>query len=86
MELNSKRNLIIYIYQIVKSFAASTSEIRSTYFLEIQQVFMRYLFDRRSFMQDLASKGLSLIYKLGDQSQRDMLVTSLQSAFSGSSV
>jgi len=28
---------------------------------------MRYLFDRRSFMQDLASKGLSLIYKLGDE-------------------
>lgn len=37
-------------------------------------------------MQDLASKGLSLIYKLGDQSQREMLVTSLQNAFSGGSV
>ena len=46
---------------------------------------MRYLFDRRSFMQDLASKGLSLIYKLGDEAQRQLLVTSLSEAFSGTS-
>jgi len=67
LELNSKRNVVVYIYEVVKGFAASSSEMRETYFVDIQQVFMRYLFDRRSFMQDLASKGLSLIYKLGDE-------------------
>ncbi len=36
-------------------------------------------------MQDLASKGLSLIYKLGDEAQRQLLVTSLSEAFSGTS-
>lgn len=50
-------------------FAASVSEIRDD-FVDIQQVFMRFLFDRRSQMQDLASKGLSLVYKLGDENQR----------------
>lgn len=44
---------------------------------------MRYLFDRRGFMQDLASKGLSLVYKLGNEEQRALLVTSLQETFSG---
>jgi hypothetical protein len=34
-------------------------------------------------MQDLASKGLSLIYKLGNEEQRNLLVQSLSDTFSG---
>jgi proteasome component ECM29 len=34
-------------------------------------------------MQDLASKGLSLLYRLGDEAQRALLVTSLSDMFSG---
>jgi len=67
LELNSKRNYVIYVYEVVKEYAETSSEMRQQFFVEIQQVFMRYLFDRRNFMQDLASKGLSLIYKLGDE-------------------
>lgn len=47
---------------------------------------MRFLFDRRSSIQDLASKGLSLIYKMGDVSQRETLVEDLSNAFSGKQV
>jgi hypothetical protein len=34
-------------------------------------------------MQDLASKGLSLVYRLGNEQQRNLLVTSLSDTFSG---
>ena len=50
LELNSKRNVVVYIYEVVRGHAAGSSEMRANCFVEIQQVFMRYLFDRRSFM------------------------------------
>lgn len=31
-------------------------------FLDIQKVFMKFLFDRKAYMQDLSSKALSKIY------------------------
>jgi len=82
LELNSKRNTVIYLFEVVNRYAESSSEMREKYFIEIQQVFMRYLFDRRGFMQDLASKGLSLVYKLGNEEQRTLLVNSLSESFS----
>lgn len=75
--------MVIYLYEIVNRYAEDSSEMREKYFVEMQQVFMKYLFDRRSFMQDLASKGLSMVYKLGNEEQRALLVTSLSEAFSG---
>lgn len=72
-----------YLYEVVNRYAENSSEMREKYFVEIQQIFMRYLFDRRGFMQDLASKGLSLVYKLGNEEQRALLVTSLSETFSG---
>ena len=31
-------------------------------FLDIQRVFLKFLFDRKAYMQDLSSKALSKIY------------------------
>jgi proteasome component ECM29 len=83
LELNSKRNTVIYLFEVVNRYAKESSEMRETMFVEIQQIFMRYLFDRRGFMQDIASKGLSLVYQLGNEEQKQLLITSLQDTFSG---
>jgi proteasome component ECM29 len=83
LELNSKRNNVVYLYEVVRRYAKTSSEMREKYFMELQNVFMRYLFDKRQFMQDLASKGLSLIYTEGDPAQRELLLTALSEAFSG---
>ena len=50
LELNQKRNLVIYLYELVNSYAHESSDMREKYFVEIQKTFMRYLFDRRGFM------------------------------------
>ena len=73
VELNSKRNLVVYLYEVVNKYAQESTELRAK-FVEIQQIFMRYLFDRRGVMQDLASKGLSLVYKLGNEEQKQLLI------------
>lgn len=83
LELNCKRSLVIYLYEIVHKYAEQSPDMREKLFVELQGVFTRYLFDRRGFMQDLASKGLSLLYRLGDEAQRALLVTSLSDMFSG---
>jgi len=83
LELNSKRNTVIYLFEVVNRYAKESSEMRESMFVEIQQIFMRYLFDRRGFMQDIASKGLSLVYQLGNEEQKQLLITSLQDTFSG---
>lgn len=36
LELNSKRNVVVYIYEIVRIHAADSSEMRDGFFVEIQ--------------------------------------------------
>ena len=44
---------------------------------------MKFLFDRRAYMQDLSSKALSKIYHLGEPEVRNQLVENLSKTFSG---
>lgn len=80
VDLTSKRSAVIVLYQIVSK--THDEQIKEKY-LGLQRVFMRFLFDRRGFMQDLASKALSLIYNNGDETIRKKLVESLSAAFAG---
>ncbi|WLF80100.1 proteasome component M29 [Lodderomyces elongisporus] len=49
--------------------------------IEIQAVFMKFLADRDELIQDAASRGLSLLYELGDKNLRETLVKSLFKSF-----
>jgi hypothetical protein len=52
-------------------------------FLDIQRVFLKFLFDRKAYMQDLSSKALSKIYHLGTPEVRTQLVDALSKTLSG---
>lgn len=52
-------------------------------FIDIQRVFLKFLFDRKAFMQDLSSKALSKIYNLGTPEVRTQLVDALSMTLSG---
>jgi hypothetical protein len=80
--LNTKRNSAIYLYEVVELYGAKKKEIQEM-FLPIQKVFLKFLFDRKPFMQDLSSKALSKIYNLGTAEVRTMLVDSLSQTLSG---
>ncbi|KAJ3045279.1 hypothetical protein HDV00_011151 [Rhizophlyctis rosea] len=49
--------------------------------LKIHEAFSKLLSDRDDFTQELASKGIGLVYEIGDQSTRDALVETLVSTF-----
>jgi hypothetical protein len=52
-------------------------------FIDIQRVFLKFLFDRKAYMQDLSSKALSKIYHLGTPEVRTQLVDALSKTLSG---
>jgi len=82
VSLPVKRNSAIYMSQLVQYFG-KTQEIVKDRFLDLQKVFLKFLFDRKPYMQDISSKGLSLIYELGSESVRAKLVDSLSQTLSG---
>ena len=52
-------------------------------FLDLQRVFLKFLFDRKAYMQDLSSKALSKIYHLGEPEVRTQLVEALSKTLAG---
>jgi len=50
----------------------------------IQNVFMKYLTDRQDIIQESASRGLSIVYNLGDAQLRDKLIHNMLVSFSDS--
>ena len=51
--------------------------------LPLQKIFLKFLFDKRSSMSDLASKSLTAVYNMGDEDTRRKLVESLSATFTG---
>ena len=49
IELNEKRNMAIYVHQIILLQGSSNKEIQDR-FLKLQQIFLKFLFDRRATM------------------------------------
>lgn len=82
IELNIKRNYVIYLHQIVSIEGEHNADIKAR-LLALQKIFLKFLFDRRSSMQDIASKSLSIVYNLGDEDTRRKLVDSLSGTFTG---
>lgn len=52
---------------------------------EIHVAFMKFLVDRDDLVQELASRGLSMVYELGDHELKDSLVRGLLKSFTDSS-
>lgn len=82
VSLNVKRNSAIYLYQVVELYGEREKEVQDL-FLDIQKVFMKFLFDRKAYMQDLSSKALSKIYHQGTPEARTQLVEALSKTLSG---
>lgn len=58
--------------------------IIKTYATEIHVAFMRFLADRTELVQESASRGLSIIYELGDNDLKESLVKGLFKSFTDS--
>lgn len=59
-------------------------EIIRSQLRQCQSVFARLLSDRDEVVQETGSRGLSLVYEIGDKSLRDDLVRDLVGSFTGS--
>ena len=81
-ELQTKRNCLMILYEIVCG-QGKTNDIIQGKLIQIQQIFLKYLFDTRSSIQDLSSQALSTIYNIGDGDIKKKLVESLSNAFTG---
>lgn len=82
LELNVKRNFVVYLHQIILLEGERNDDIKAR-LLPLQKIFLKFLFDRRSSMQDLASKSLTIVYNLGDDETKRNLVESLSATFTG---
>ncbi|KAF9918544.1 hypothetical protein BX616_007987 [Lobosporangium transversale] len=74
-----KKAACIWLLSLVK-FCASHASIK-TQLPKIHAVFSSLLSDRDELTQEVASKGIGLVYELGDQSIRSQLVESLVGMF-----
>ena len=82
LELAVKRNYVTYLHHVLLEQGETNEEVKAR-LLPLQKIFLKFLFDRRASMQDLASKSLSTIYNLGDDETRQRLVDALSSTFTG---
>ena len=51
--------------------------------MEIQKVFLKYIFDNKPAIQDISSRALTMIYKAGSAEVKESLVQSLSSTLAG---
>jgi len=77
-----KRNCAIYLFEATNHFGKREAAV-SDRFLALQQVFFKFLFDRKPIMQDISSRALTLIYQNGSESVKGDLVDALSKTLSG---
>jgi hypothetical protein len=46
-------------------------------FVQIQMLFLKYIFDMKPLVQEISSKALTFIYKIGNEQIKEALVQSL---------
>lgn len=80
--LNSRRNCVIYLNEILQAYGKNEALIQDR-FVEIQKIFLKYIFDKKPAIQDISSKALTLIYKTGSAEIKESLVQSLSSTLTG---
>eukprot|EP00742_Colponemidia_sp_Colp-10_P007011 GILJ01007524.1.p1 GENE.GILJ01007524.1~~GILJ01007524.1.p1 ORF type:complete len:1751 (-),score=318.07 GILJ01007524.1:100-5130(-) len=73
--LQARRAACIWMLVVVKDNGRKTP-VQSC-LQDIQSCFLRQLTDKKDFIQDCASKGLSVVYALGDESTKEVLVNAL---------
>lgn len=49
----------------------------------MQNIFLKYIFDKKAAIQDISSKALTLIYQIGDSEVKESLVQSLSATLTG---
>ena len=83
--LVGKRNWGVWLYKLVEKYGNTLESVKQEY-IWLQKIFFKFLFDRKSEMQDISSKALSLLYKQGTKETKDHLVENLSKAFAGETV
>lgn len=82
VSLTSRRNCVVYLNELLQLFGATDSFVQSK-FLELQRVFLKYIFDKKATLSEIASKALTLIYRAGGEDVKESLVQSLTVTLTG---
>ena len=61
ISLNTRRNCVIYLNEALQLYG-KTEEFMKENFVEMQKMFLKYIFDKKPVIQDISSKALTLIY------------------------
>eukprot|EP00164_Ancoracysta_twista_P003195 GFYU01004259.1.p1 GENE.GFYU01004259.1~~GFYU01004259.1.p1 ORF type:complete len:1682 (-),score=543.81 GFYU01004259.1:8-5053(-) len=77
---NTRQAVSVWLLSIVK-YCGETEGVRR-FLKDFQIAFSRLLSDPSEFAQESASKGMALVYELGDQSVKDELVNNLVTTLS----
>jgi proteasome component ECM29 len=76
----NRKNAVIWLLCMVKYIGRSTAIQQSL--VQIHSAFSSLLGDRDDLIQDVASKGIGLLYDLGDDTMRERLIGSLVTVLS----
>ena len=74
-----KRTCVIYLYEALKTHEPTLQ----SKFIDMQRVFLRYIFDSKALVQECSSNAVTVIYKAGDEQVRSQLVQALSSTLGG---
>jgi hypothetical protein len=71
--LNTRRNCVIYLNEALQLYG-KTEDFMKERFVEMQKIFLKYIFDKKAPIQDISSKALTLIYQIGSPEVKESLV------------
>ena len=73
---------MIYLNEALQLYG-KTEEFMKEKFVEMQKMFLKYIFDKKPAIQDISSKALTLIYQIGSPEVKESLVQSLSQRLAG---
>lgn len=82
VNLTSRRSCVIYLNELLQLFGAKESFIQES-FVDLQKTFLKHIFDKKPAIQDISSRALTLIYKLGTAEVKESLVQALSKTLTG---
>lgn len=82
VNLTSRRSCVIYLNELLQLYGAKESFIQES-FVDLQKTFLKHIFDKKPAIQDISSRALTLIYKLGTAEVKESLVQALSKTLTG---
>ena len=82
VNLTSRRSCVIYLNELLQLHGAKEAFIQES-FVDLQKTFLKHIFDKKPAIQDISSRALTLIYKLGSAEVKESLVQALSKTLTG---